>query len=144
MDNKVDLKAWQRAATAEAVKISLEAMKDLLPSAQRVRKIGDLSGVEQELTTELREQLSDEIDSALKTLSTLDRNTFDIDDMFKAGHNAIMFNCLEQYGEYLNSLINFVAFAYRATFEERFGMSPEAMVDKIKKENLENLVKSSD
>lgn len=122
-----DFTSWQRTCSHEAVRMSLEAVKEWLPTASKVR----MGGLEEEaeLTPELRTDLVEKANKALETLSTLDRNTFDIQDLYNAGHLDIVLNCTEFYGEYLHSMLSFIAHVYRESFIAKYGTTPEEMAE---------------
>jgi hypothetical protein len=127
MDN---LTPWQRTCSHEAVRMSLEAVKEWLPNASKMRSAG--TGEEVSLTDELRTDLTVKINEALITLAALEPASFDIQDLFKAGHGEVVFNCLEFYGEYIHSMLTFIGQMYRLSFKERFGMLPEELEATVK------------
>jgi hypothetical protein len=119
--------SWQKNCAHEACRMSLEAVKEWLPTAAKMRKPG---GTEEEvITDDLRVDLLQKIDSALETLSTLKPNDFNIQDMFKAGHCEAVFGCVEFYGEYIHSMLGFIGHMYRLSYEEKFGVLPDELKD---------------
>lgn len=126
-----DFTSWQRTCSHEAVRMSLEAVKEWLPNGTKIRKTG--TEEEAELTPELRTDLTDKINAALMTLATLERDSFNVEDMYSAGHSDIILNCLEFYGEYIHSMLSFIGHMYRVSFTHKYGVSPEEMVDSTEK-----------
>jgi hypothetical protein len=113
---------WQKSCAHEAVRMALEAVREWLPQAAKVR---GADGQDQEITDEKRVELGNKIELAMTDLKTMTPTEFDVQEMFKSGHGEILFNCLEFYGEYIHSMLTFIGHMYRASFKERFGMLPE-------------------
>lgn len=127
-----ELTEWQKVCAYEALKMALEAVKDWLPRTTKVRK--PFSNEEVEVLDEVKAQYMQDIDSALSTLATLNKETFNISDMFKSGHTNVVHNCLEFYGEYMHAMLGFVGHMYRLTYKEMAGMFPEEAIALMQKE----------
>jgi len=128
-NNNID-ETYQRVCSYEAVKMSLEAIKDYLPILNKVKTP---SG-EADLTEEVRQEYNNQINNALSTLSNIQRTEFDIELMFKEGHAEILLNCLEFYGEFLHSTLTYIGNMYRQSYKQKFGQFPEETIQQ--QENL--------
>ncbi len=123
-----NLTPWERQCLHEATRMSLEAVKEWLPTAAKIRKPG--TNEEQSLTDDMRADHLQKIDEALVTLSGLAKDAYDPQDMWAAGHTEVLYGCLEFYGEYIHNMLGFIATMYRSSFEQKHGMTPEELMQK--------------
>lgn len=101
-------------ANWEIVKISLESVKSWLAQ-------------ETEIADNEKRNLVERVLAAQTRVSTMEPDLFDIEEIMEE-HGDILFNCLEFYGQHINTTLNLTSKMYRTICEAKFGMSPEELI----------------